>query len=127
MAQDEKRQHLALGLIESIGQHATLDGQILDLKHLHHALDALAAKHAEQGVFQAEEEARAAWVTLPAQLPGWISQAAYHPAMHISRRHIQSCCQANMHIVWQVTAVHLCLTVQVQPGLADVLRPGLTP
>ena len=69
MAQYEERQHLALGLIESIGQHATLDGQILNLKHLHHALNALPAKHPEQGVFQAEEEARAARVALPARLP----------------------------------------------------------
>ena len=61
--------YLALGLIEGIGEHAALDGQVLDLEHLHHALYALATKHPEQGIFQAEEEAGAAWVTLPAEEP----------------------------------------------------------
>lgn len=38
----------------------------LHLEHVHHALDAVSAKDAEQVVLQAEEVARAAWISLPA-------------------------------------------------------------
>ena len=47
-------------------QHAGLDGQVLDLEGGHEAPDALAPKDAEHAVLQAQEEARAARVALPA-------------------------------------------------------------
>lgn len=40
--------HFALGFCEGVCEHLGLDGQVLYLEHAHEALDAVAAKHAEE-------------------------------------------------------------------------------
>lgn len=44
----EVRLYLALRLIQRVAEHVGLDRHVLNLQHVHHALDAVAAKHAEQ-------------------------------------------------------------------------------
>lgn len=75
----EVRLHLALRLIQRIAEHVGLDRHVLDLQHVHHALDAVAAKHAEQAAragtqaslkpARAPLHARKSYAT-PGRLPG---------------------------------------------------------
>ena len=59
--------YLALCFVQGLGQHLGLYRQVLHLEGCHHALYLLAPEDAEQVVLQAQEVARAARVTLPAE------------------------------------------------------------